>query len=63
MNKTLTDKKMSLILVLVCFVTYTVLGVTRYAYTSAIAGIINDGIFSKAAAGTINSSFSVWNKS
>lgn len=57
MNKTLTDKKMSLILVLVCFVTYTVLGVTRYAYTSAIAGIINDGIFSKAAAGTINSSF------
>lgn len=59
MNKTLTDRKSSLILVLVCFATYTILSITRYAYTSAIAGIINDGIFSKAAAGTINSSFYV----
>ncbi len=57
MNKTLEDRKSSLILVLVCFVMYTTLALTRYAYTSAIAGIINDGIFSKAAAGTINSSF------
>jgi len=57
MNKTLTDRKSSLVLVLVCFLMYTVLSVTRYAYTSAIAGIINDGIFTKAAAGTINSSF------
>ena len=57
MNKTLTDRRASLVLVLVCFVTYAMLSVTRYAYSSAIAGIIKDDIFSKAAAGTINSSF------
>lgn len=59
MNKTLTDKHASSLLVIVCFIAYTLIGFSRSAYTAAIAGIIEDGIFSKTAAGTINSSFYV----
>ena len=59
MNKTLTDKHASSLLVFVCFIAYTLIGFSRSAYTAAIAGIIEDGIFSKTAAGTINSSFYV----
>ncbi len=57
MNKTLTDRRASLIIVLMCFIAYTIIGLTRNAYTAALAGIISDGIFTKTAAGTINSSF------
>lgn len=59
MNKTLTDSRVSALLVCVCFVAYTLICFSRSAYTSAIAGIIEDGIFSKTAAGAINSSFYV----
>lgn len=59
MNKTLTDSRVSAFLVCVCFIAYTLIGFSRSAYTSAIAGIIEDGIFSKTAAGAINSSFYV----
>jgi len=57
MNKSLENQKMSVILVLVCFTVYTLISFSRSAYTAAIAGIIDDGIFSRTAAGTINSSF------
>ncbi|MBR3761451.1 MAG: MFS transporter [Lachnospiraceae bacterium] len=57
MNRILTDRRTSLLIVIVCFVTYTLIGFSRSAYTAAIAGIIDAGIFTKTAAGTINSSF------
>lgn len=57
MNKTLTDRRMSLVIVVVCFLTYSMLGLSRNAYNAAMVGIINDGVLSKTLAGTINSSF------
>ncbi len=57
MNRTLKDANASILLVIICFVAYTLIGFSRSAYTAAIAGIISDGIFSKTAAGTISSSF------
>ena len=57
MNKTLQDRRVSLFLVVVCFAAYTLIGFSRSAYTAALAGIIDDGVFTKTAAGTINSSF------
>ena len=40
-----------------CFITYSLISFTRQAYTSAIAGIVSEGVFSKMDAGTINSIF------
>ncbi len=57
MKRILLDKRASLCLLVVCFITYSLLGFTRSAYTAAIAGIVNDGVFTKLDAGTINSSF------
>ena len=59
MNKTLTDRRMSLAVVAVCFLTYSMLGLSRNAYSAAMVGIINDGVLSKTLAGTISSSYYV----
>ena len=57
MKKTLSDLRASVWVVMTCFAVYTLLSFSRNAYTAALAGIINDGIFTKTAGGTINSSF------
>ncbi len=57
MVKYLENKKACAIVFTVCFITYTLLGFTRSAYTAAVAGIIADGVFTKLDAGTISSSF------
>lgn len=57
MKRTLTDRRMSLVVVAVCFLTYAMLSLSRNAYNAAMAGIISDGVLSKTLAGTINSSF------
>ncbi|MBR5219147.1 MAG: MFS transporter [Clostridia bacterium] len=59
MTKYLEDKRASLILIVVCFITYTIIGLTRNAYSAAIADIINEGYFSKADAGIIATSFNI----
>ena len=59
MTKYLEDKKASLILVVVCFITYTIIGLTRNAYGAAIVGIINEGYFTKSDAGIIATSFNI----
>lgn len=58
-TKYLEDKRASLILVIVCFVTYIVIGLTRNAYSAAIVGIISEGYFTKSQAGIISTSFSI----
>lgn len=57
MDRVLKDKRVSLLLIIVCLAAYIILNFTRNAYTAALAGIIKDGIFSKTNAGAINSSF------
>ena len=59
MTKYLEDKRASLILVIVCFVTYTIIGLTRNAYSAAIVGIISEGYFTKSQAGVITTSFNI----
>ena len=59
MTKYLEDKRASLILVVVCFITYTIIGLTRNAYSAAIVGIISEGYFTKSQAGVIATSFSI----
>lgn len=59
MTKYLEDKRASLILVVVCFITYTIIGLTRNAYGAAIVGIIKEGYFTKSDAGIIATSFSI----
>ncbi len=59
MTKYLEDKKASLILVVVCFITYTVIALTRNAYSAAIAGIVAEGYFTKSDAGIVATSFSI----
>ena len=59
MTKYLEDKRASLILVIVCFVTYTIIGLTRNAYSAAIVGIIKEGYFTKSQAGVIATSFNI----
>ncbi|MBR5507248.1 MAG: MFS transporter [Clostridia bacterium] len=59
MTKYLEDKKASFILIMVCFITYSIIGLTRSAYGAAIAGIVNEGYFSKSDAGIIATSFSI----
>ena len=59
MTKYLEDKKASFILIMVCFITYSIIGLTRNAYGAAIAGIVNEGYFSKSDAGIIATSFSI----
>lgn len=59
MTKYLEDKRASLVLMLVCFATYTIVGFTRNAYAAAIAGIIEEGYFTKLDAGTIAASFNI----
>lgn len=44
---------------MVCFITYSIIGLTRSAYGAAIAGIVNEGYFSKSDAGIIATSFSI----
>ncbi len=59
MVKYLENKSASIVLFVVCFATYSLIGFTRSAYTSAIVGIIDDGIFTKLDAGTISSAFNI----
>ncbi len=59
MNKHLEDKKMSLILLIISFATYTIIGFTRNAYAAAIAGIVEEGYFTKVDSGIIMSSFNI----
>lgn len=59
MTKYLENKRASLILIIVCFLTYTIIGLTRNAYSAAIVGIIREGYFSKSDAGIIATSFSI----
>ncbi len=59
MTKYLEDKKTSFILIMVCFITYTIIGLTRSSYSAAIAGIVNEGYFSKSSAGIIAASFNI----
>ena len=55
----LEDKRASLILVVVCFITYVIIALTRNAYGAAIVSIINEGYFTKSAAGIIAASFNI----
>lgn len=57
MTKYLEDKRASLVLISVCFMTYIIIAFTRNAYSAAIVGIINEGYFTKADAGIIATSF------
>ena len=59
MDKYLENKRASLILITVCFLTYSIIGLTRNAYSAAIVGIIKEGYFSKSDAGIIATSFSI----
>ena len=59
MVKYLENKRVSQILIIVSFLTYTIIGLTRNAYSAAIVGIINEGYFSKSDAGIIATSFSI----
>lgn len=59
MTKYLEDKRVSLILVIVCFITYIIIGFTRSAYSAAIVGIISEGYFTKSQAGVIATSFNI----
>ena len=59
MTKYLEDKRASLILVIVCFITYAIIGLTRNAYSAAIAGIVSEGYFTKSQAGVIATSFNI----
>lgn len=59
MVKYLENKRVSQILIIVSFLTYTIIGLTRNAYSAAIVGIISEGYFSKSDAGIIATSFSI----
>lgn len=59
MTKYLEDKRASLILIVICFITYTIIGLTRNAYGAAIVGIIKEGYFTKSDAGIIATSFNI----
>ena len=59
MTKYLEDKRASLILVIVCFITYAIIGLTRNAYSASIAGIVSEGYFTKSQAGVIATSFNI----
>ena len=59
MTKYLEDKRVSLILVIVCFMTYVIIALTRNAYGAAIVGIISEGYFTKSQAGVISTSFNI----
>lgn len=59
MTKYLEDKRASFILLMVCFITYIIIGLTRNAYSAAIVGIISEGYFTKSQAGIISTSFSI----
>lgn len=57
MDRVLKDKRVSLLLIIVCLAAYIILNFTRSAYTAALAGIIKDGIFSKTNAGQLIPAF------
>ncbi|MBE7049228.1 MAG: MFS transporter [Ruminococcaceae bacterium] len=59
MTKYLEDKKASHILIIVCFLTYTIIALTRNAYAAAIASIVAEGYFTKSDAGIVATSFSI----
>ena len=57
MNGYLDDEKTSWLAFLACFIAYTVISMTKNTYSTAIAAIVSEGLFSKANAGVINASF------
>ena len=57
MNGYLDDEKTSWLAFLACFIAYTMISMTKNTYSTAIAAIVSEGLFSKANAGVINASF------
>ncbi len=57
MNGRLEDEKISLLAFMACFIAYTIISMTKNTYSTAIAAIVSEGLFSKANAGLINASF------
>ncbi len=57
MTRRLEDEKTSWLAFLACFVAYTILSMTKNTYSTAIAAIVSEELFSKTNAGIINASF------
>lgn len=51
------EDRASWTLFIVCFIVYTIISMTKNAYSASIAAIIDEGIFNKSQAGIINSGF------
>lgn len=51
------EKKASLILFLACWIVYAVVSMTKSAYSTAIASILQEGLFTKSEAGLISAGF------
>ncbi len=50
-------EKTSIVIFLMCFISYAILGMTRNTYSAAIATLTSEGILSKSNAGSINFGF------
>lgn len=57
MNGHLEDERISWLAFWACFITYVVICMTKNAYSTAIAAIIQEGLFTKSRAGLINTGF------
>lgn len=57
MNKTLTNKKISLLLFFLVWTTYVLIAMTRNAASAAIAAIVDEGAMTKSQAGLITAIF------
>ena len=57
MKNSLTLKKSSLTMLWLCFAGYAVISMSKTAFTSSMAAIINDGIFTNSQAGIISACF------
>lgn len=57
MNGHLEDEKTSWLAFFACFIAYVVICMTKNTYSSAIAAIVQEGLFTKSRAGLINASF------
>ncbi len=51
------EKKASIVLFLACWVVYAVVSMTKSAYSTAIASILQEGLFAKTQAGLISAGF------
>lgn len=57
MHKLKQEEKASYTLLIACWVVYALISMTKSTYSASIAAIIQDGLFSKSMAGTINAGF------